>query len=138
MPIKVRSATTSAASSATDTNLIETVVCDSGVAVGDWVRMNGSDVAVGAQADSIANANVFGVVESKDSSTVCNIRIGGISTAIFSGLDQTTEYFLDVTTAGAMATLPPGLGSGGVAISLGKPFSATKFAVNITNLRTQR
>lgn len=135
MPIEVTNPASS--SSSTDTNLIASLTCDAGVAVGEWVRVDASGVIQQAQADTIANAHVFGVVESKATSTTCTVRVAGISSALFSSLDETTEYFLSPTTAGAMQTTPPGMGSGYVAISLGKPATETKFSVNI-GIRSQR
>jgi hypothetical protein len=119
------------ASTSVDSQLKQGVTCLAAVAVGDWVRMNGS-TAEKAQADSVANADVIGVVEAKSAATTCTIRLSGISSAIFLGLDNTKDYFLSAATAGAMVneTAVPS-GSGNVVISLGKPFSATEFIVNI-------
>lgn len=106
------------------------VPCDPSVTVKDAVRMDGFDTAVKAQANSAANANFIGFVESKPSSTTCNIRTDGVTSAIFTGLDQTKEYFLSSVTAGAISPTPPTPTAGHVVLRVGSPFSATRFAIN--------
>lgn len=107
-------------------------ICDASVSVGDWVRWSGSTL-VKAFADSRDNANVFGLVEFKSSSTLATVRVGGLSTLAFVGLDNSKEYFLSDITAGGMT--PQGLNiptaAGSAVLVLGKPVSATKFLVRI-------
>jgi len=99
------------------------------VAVGNAVRMNSGGTAINALADSTANANVIGVVESKSTSVLCNIRVLGVTEgAIFAGLDVTKKYFLSDSVAGTMVTTPP-TASGSVILKIGQPFSATALLV---------
>jgi hypothetical protein len=122
--------TTAGGGSGSDSSLLENITCNAAVAVGDWVRIDGSNVAQKAQGDSIANSLVVGVVQSKPSSTLCNIVTDGGTTAIFSSLDPTKAYFLSPSTAGAMTVTVPS-GAGQVILKLGSPLSADKFIVRI-------
>ena len=131
MPIILQ---TSLASPGNDPSiLISNVDCDPSVTVGSWVRMNTSNTLVLAKADSLSNSNVLGLVESKQGSTKATVRTSGISTAIFSGLDVTKEYFLKDSVAGEMVVqtgvLPTAPGS--VILVLGKPLTASRFLVRI-------
>ena len=105
------------------------VPCNSSVYVGAAVRMTSGGTAVNAQADSIANSNVIGVVEAKPSTNTCNIRVMGVSDAVFSGLDVTKEYYLSDAVAGQISTTIP-TASGSVVLRVGQPFSATEFLMN--------
>lgn len=109
---------------------IKNVTCDASVFVGAFVRMTAGSTAVNALADSDANANVIGVVYEKPSSTLCHIRVQGVTESIFTGLDVSKEYFLSQTTPGDMTTTVPPSGSGYIRLILGQPFSATEFLVN--------
>lgn len=103
--------------------------CDSSVNVGDWVRLDPILlVLVKAQADIFANSNVLGLVEVKSSATSCSVRVGGISKPIFTGLDVSTNYFLDPSIAGQMTITVP-TGSGQVVLALGQPFDTQRFLV---------
>lgn len=110
--------------------IVENATCDSGVAVGDWVRWNGSTL-VKAVATSLDSANVFGLVESKATSVLATVRVGGISAAVFTGLDVSKEYMLSYQTAGAMTeqgvNVP--ISAGHVIIMLGKPVDTERFLV---------
>lgn len=105
------------------------VTCLASVYVGAAVRMTSGGTAVNAQADAVANANVIGIVEAKPSSTTCNIRVLGVSDAIFAGLDVTKEYYLSDAVAGEITTTIP-TASGSVVLRVGQPFSATEFLMN--------
>lgn len=107
--------------------MILNVPCDSTVFVNAAVRMN-SGTAYNALADSLINSNVIGFVESKPSTTLCNIRVSGVTSAVFSGLDETQEYFLSDVSAGTITLIPPTI-AGHVLLKLGQPFSATEFVV---------
>lgn len=109
--------------------LLPAVPCESLALVGHWVRMNGSGIAIRAQADSTVNSNVLGVIVAKLSATSCNVRVLGVTTEIFSGLDETLEYYLSETVAGEMETFPP-TGPGSIILKLGQPFSMTRFFVH--------
>lgn len=87
-------------------------------------------IAIKAQADSLDNSNTIGLVESKGTSVIANIRVLGLTPEIFTGLDESKEYFLDAATAGAM--VPQGshpTAAGHVILKVGQPFSSTQFLV---------
>jgi len=108
--------------------VLTNVPCDSTVYVGAAVRMTLVGVAVNALADSAENANVLGIVEFKATSTLCNIRVLGVTEKIFTGLDVTKTLFLSPTVPGGLATVPP-TSVGQVMVPLGQPFSATEMLV---------
>jgi hypothetical protein len=118
--------TTSFVSSVT----LENVDCDSSVAVGDWVKMD-TGVAYRAQANNEADSGVIGVVDSKASLTVCTVVTYGLTSAIFSSLDDTKEYFLEYGSPAGRMTDIPITTTGGVLVKLGRPFSSTRFLVAI-------
>lgn len=109
--------------------VLSNVPCDVSVFVGAVVRMTGGGTAVNALADSLANANFLGVVESKPTSTTCNIRVTGVSLSVFAGLDVTKEYYLSSTVAGQITTTIP-TASGHVVLKVGQPYSSSEFLVN--------
>jgi len=110
----------------TSSIVLKSVDCDASVYVGSFVRMNASEIAVNALADSLSNSNVLGLVVSKSTSILCDIRVTGVSEQVLSGLDVTKEYFLSDTVAGGIATTIP-TASGYVKLKLGQPFSDKKF-----------
>ena len=112
------------------------VDCEASVYVGAAVIMQSSGIAKNALADSLANSNVIGIVESKSSTTKCDIRVMGRTGDILTGLDVTKEYFLSDTVAGGLSTSIPTT-SGHVVIRVGQPFSATSFVV-IKGQRVER
>ena len=107
---------------------IANVTCDASVFLGAVVRMNASGEAENALADSLANSNIIGIVTEKPSSTVCTIRVLGVTDSIFTGLDVTQEYYLSDTNAGELSTSIP-TASGSVIIKVGQPYSNTEFLV---------
>lgn len=109
--------------------VLENVSCETSAQVGDFVRMNNSQIAVRAIADSLANSNVIGVIISKSQSNVCNIRVTGVASDIFTGLDVTKEYYLSDTVPGGISTTVPTT-SGHVRLKLGQPFSSESFLIN--------
>ena len=112
------------------------VPCDPSVNVGDWVRMDGTGTAIQAIADSLANSNVIGLVEFKPSITSCNIRVLGVSEPLFVGLDETKEYYLSNTTAGAMDLTVP-VTSGHIVLKVGQPYDSQRLLV-LKGTRMQR
>lgn len=134
------------------TELLEDVACDASVFVGSAVRIDTSSLApvmmsdwptlsvlpilnvndfvpraVNALADSYANSNVIGIVESKSSSTLCDIRVSGVSAENYLGLDPSEEYYLSDTNAGVLVTIysaPQDPGT--VMVKIGQPFSSKK------------
>ena len=107
--------------------VIKNVTCDNSVYIGALVRMQGG-IAVNAIADSVDNANVIGIVEDKSSATVCVIRFLGVSTAIYSGLDESKEYYLSDVTPGLITTDIP-VASGHVVLKVGQPFNDKQLLV---------
>jgi hypothetical protein len=76
-----------------------------GLAVGDWVRFNGTS-HVKAQADSAANAETVGVVVAVDDVDNFQLQINGYVTGL-SSLTAGTVYFLDPSTSGALTSTEP-------------------------------
>lgn len=103
------------------------VPCDPSVVAGDFVRMDGG-TAVKALADSFENSNVLGLVELVNGDGTCTVRINGVSESIFSGLDETLEYYLSDVSAGAITDTAP-TASNHVVIKLGQPFDAQRLIV---------
>jgi len=120
---------TPAGAQSIDTGLVLfNVACDSSVTVGSVVYLDAAGVAYKAKADDKATSNFIGIVINKTSSTLCDIRVSGTTTALFVGLDPTKEYFLSATVAGEISTVVPTT-SGHVRIRVGQPYSATKLVV---------
>lgn len=112
-------------------SLVSTDVdCDSGIVVGDWVKIDGNGVAQKAQADSVSNAQLAGVVQNKSSSTKCDIVHAGPTDSIFSSLDETKTYFLSNSVAGGMTLTVP-TASGSVVLKVGVPLNQTQLIVQI-------
>ena len=105
------------------------VPCDASVFVNAAVRMSAGGTAFNAISTAASTSNVIGIVESKASSVLCNIRVTGVTDAVFTLLDVTKEYFLSASSAGELTTSPP-VSSGEVVVRIGQPFSATEFLVN--------
>ena len=108
--------------------IIEDVECETSVFVGAAVVTNNSGVARNAIADSLANSNVLGFVESKSAADRCVIRVTGLTGAVFSGLDTTKTYFLSDTVAGAIQTTAPTT-TGHIKLKLGQPFSSDRLVI---------
>lgn len=108
--------------------IIQNVPCEASVYAGAAVYMQASGIAKNAIATSLAESNILGLVESKQSTTVCTIRVLGVTDGIFAGLDVTTEYFLSDSVAGGVQTSVP-TASGSVALKIGQPYSATEMLV---------
>jgi hypothetical protein len=108
--------------------IILNVPCTTSVAVGDVVYINPSNIADQALADTVASANALGTCEVKISTTVCNVRVLGVTGTFYTGLDPTLEYYLSDVTPGAITTTPPTL-PGHVVLKIGQPFSDTRFFV---------
>lgn len=110
--------------------VLQNLPCNPSVNVGDWVRLD-TGVIVQAIADSFDNANVLGLAESKSTSTLVNVRVGGISKPLFTGLDPSKEYLLSDTVAGS--SNPTGVNvpiiSGHVIIKVGQPVDSNRFLV---------
>jgi hypothetical protein len=109
--------------------VLPNVDCEASVYVGAAVVVDSLGEARNAIADSLANSNVIGVVQSKSSSVLCDIRVLGVTPGIFLGLDVTKEYYLSDTVAGQITTTVP-TNPGTVKLKLGQPFSATEFLMS--------
>lgn len=114
----------------TGDNTIQDITCDSTVAVGNVVRMNGSTV-VNALADNFTNSKVIGICVSKSAATICNVQVTGFTADIFAGLTTNDLQFLSDVSPGQLTTTPP-TASGSVVQLVGKPKSATSLIINIT------
>ena len=109
-----------------DATLIKGVNCSPDVYVGSFVRMTEAEVIVNALADTYANSNVLGLVVGKESETVCDVRVSGVSNEIFTSLDTTVDCYLSATVPGGMSPLVP-TGVGEVKLKLGQSFGERKF-----------
>lgn len=107
------------------------LACDSSVAVGDIVYVNGSTLFP-AIASSYQTSLVVGIVISKDGANLCDIATTG-PVNVLSGLDTSKKYFLSETTAGALQTVPP-TGAGSYVIQIGKPIGTTVFTMQIQRI----
>lgn len=76
-----------------------------GLVVGNVVRHNGTNF-VKAQADSVANAEVAGIVSAVADANTFTLHYGGRITGL-SGLTAGTVYFLDDDTAGLLTSTEP-------------------------------
>lgn len=109
-----------------DTSILKDVDCDPSVFVGAFVIINSVEVAVNALANNYNTSNVIGLVESKSSSTKCDIRVSGISSAIYVGLNSSLDYYLSNVNPGELSPTVPTT-SGHVKVKLGQSFGTTKF-----------
>lgn len=116
--------------------ILKNVTCNSDVYVGAVVRLDSAGVAFNASADTEANSNMIGICETKSSTVLCDIRVLGTTSGIFSGLDPAKEYFLSDTIAGGISTTIPTT-SGHFVLKIGQPYSATKMLV-LKGQRSQR
>jgi len=108
-----------------DSSLLRDVNCANDVFVGSFVYIDASEIARNAIASSYGTSNVIGLVE-YISGTKCNIRVSGISAAIFTGLDPELDYFLSDDVAGTLSSTVPTT-SGHIKLKLGQSFGSTKF-----------
>lgn len=110
--------------------LLFDVPCDSSVYIGAAVVMQANGVAKNAIATNYADSNVIGIAESKTSSTLCDIRFFGATSAIFNNLDVAQEYYLsDTIPGGLVPTAQAPLTTGHIRIKLGQPFSSKEFVL---------
>lgn len=125
------------ASSVSNANAILTnVACDSSVYSGAVVRLSGG-IAYNALADTFANSNMIGIVDSKPTSTTCNIRLSGATDGDqFSSLDETREYYLSASVAGGVTIIPPS-NTGNILLKIGQPFDDKNMIV-LKGTRTTR
>ena len=107
-------------------NILPGVAVDATVFVGAIVRVSGA-IFVNAIATSKAASFVFGVCVAKSTPVLGDILLpGGVTSAIYIGLDPTKEYFLSDTIAGGIAIPPVPTVAGRVVWLIGKPYIATR------------
>lgn len=94
--------------------------------LGAAVIMTSEGFAKLALADSFANSNVIGLIDSINNDNTCDVRFMGVTGQIFLGLDTTLEYYLSDTIPGGLTTNPPTT-IGHIRLKLGQPFSSTQF-----------
>lgn len=138
------------------TNLLSDVLCDSNVFVGSVVRlikdgetdllMSGwtslaalftlnpktyTTKAILAKADTHENANAAGIVESKSSSTLCDITTIGSTGPIYLGLDVLKEYYLSDSLSGVLVVeeLAPTT-PGSILVKIGQPLNDSQLLVS--------
>lgn len=107
-----------------DFTIIPRAKCEVGAEVGDAVRINHEGIYIRAIADSMANSNFVGFVESKPTLSTCNIKVAGATKDIFVGLDILEEYYLSDTVLGGITSTPP-TASGSIRLRVGTPGSET-------------
>ena len=136
-----------------DPLIAEEIDCDSSVFVGaavvlrkvspteatmdEWLSLTGlylisymtyaSVLAENGIATSRADSNVVGIVESKSSSVLCNIRMGGVTLGNFFGLDVGEEYYLSDEIPGGIVPYsmrPSNVGS--FIVKVGQPRDQNK------------
>lgn len=112
--------------------VIFNVPCETTVFVKAVVQMQASGIVKNALADSLANSVVLGICIAKQTTTLCTVRLSGVTETVFTGLDVLEEYFLSETTAGEITTTPP-TGSGEIVLKIGIPFSATRLVIDKGN-----
>lgn len=111
-------------------NIIENVTCLTDVFVGAVVSFNGSGVVFNSLADSTSTCDVVGIVETKASSTLCDVRVCGITPEHYTSLDPTETYYLSDTTAGTLTTSVTTT-SGNIIVPVARPVGTTRMAVQI-------
>lgn len=104
-------------------SVISGITVDPSVVVGDCVRILGG-IAYPAQADSLENSNVLGIVEQIDGLTA-QVRVAGVTLPIFSGLEEDKEYFLSDQVAGGLQDVPP-TAPGSVLLRIGQPYDSER------------
>ena len=137
------------------TEVLENVACESDVYVGaavyldevitgptmmsDWNTLqevisldadNSSVIAKNALANAWETSNVVGIVESKPTSTTCNIRLYGASVNLYLGLDLNKDYYLSHTTPG-LIVMGESAPKTGVLVRIGTPLSQRRLKVSI-------
>jgi hypothetical protein len=109
-------------------SLTGTYTCDAGVAVNDWVYVDGAGAAQKARADAAGTGGAIGIVTAKPTGTTATVQFAGEVT--LSGLTAGSAYFLSPTTAGAMtATAPSTVGQ--FVQRLGRAKSATVLLIQV-------
>jgi hypothetical protein len=103
---RVTTLTTASASGGGSSTSIPISQVAHGFAVGNIVRLSGTDTYTKAQANSAANAEMVGMVSSVLSADAFTLTMDGQVTGL-SGLTPAEVYFLSPTTAGAITATAP-------------------------------
>lgn len=103
--------------------------CEASVYVGAAVYVDGG-VIKNCLADNEATSNFIGFCVAKAASTICDVRFGGKTENIFTGLDETEDYYLSDTVPGAIVKAPniPIL-TGHIKLKIGQPFGSDKIVI---------
>lgn len=84
-------------------------------------------VAANGLADDYDTSNIIGIVESKTSSILCNIRISGVSAANYYALNVYEEYYLSDFSPGAIVpTAAAPTSTGHILLKIGQPTGYSK------------
>ena len=79
-------------------------------------------------ATSMADSNIFGIVEAKASPVLCTVRVGaGVTLGNFFGLDVEDEYYLSDTVAGGLVpySMKPNT-PGNILLKIGQPLDQNR------------
>ena len=106
--------------------LLKNLECSPSTYVGAAVRFQGG-IVTPALADSIENSNVLGIVE-EIFGNLAIVRTDGVSRSIYSGLDESREYFLSDTIPGGLTVDVP-VTPGHIALKIGTPVGNDRFYV---------
>jgi hypothetical protein len=104
--------------------IIPNISCDVSVYVGSVVYLNSSSIAFNAIATSITTSDIFGIVESKETTILCSVRVLGVSSSLYSLLDVSKSYYLSDTTAGGITSAA--IGPGNIIMPIGRPYTSTR------------
>lgn len=111
--------------------LAEISDCESAASVGDAVYMDGS-IAKRGIATSLRTSLIVGIIEKKYTATSCLVRLGGVSSEIYTGLDDSEQYFLSATVPGEITTVAPS-GPGEISVVVGLAWDTDRLVVQIGN-----
>ncbi len=100
---KVLSWTTASSGAGSTANITQSA---HGFAVGNVLKLSAADTYAKAQADSVANAEVIGIVSAVIDTNNFTLQMGGRITGL-SALTANTVYFLDPSSAGAITATEP-------------------------------
>ncbi len=104
------------------------LACLSSVYVGAAVIINSGTIS-NAIATSMATSNVIGIVEAKPSLNKCTVRVLGVTeNDIYTGLDESKEYYLSDAIAGEVTDTPPSA-SGSIMLKLGQPVDSENMLI---------
>ena len=112
--------------SSMDPNLVAAVACNTSVFVGAPVRMSGA-TAVNAIATSYSGANFIGICVNKPTDSTCDVRVGGITSAIYSGLTINADQLLSDRSAGFINETQ--VGSGNISLRVGTAFDSQRVII---------